>query len=349
MALESESRRIQLTGGSTLIVSLPKEWARQLNLQPGDEVVLLPQRDMSLLLVPKKAIKPSYTEAKIEVTEELAKGDRLTRVTLGYYLAGYDVFRLFFNQNAIGLKKDIKDVARRKLTGVEIVDEGRNTLTLQNLINIPGDISISDIVLKIIRVIESMLDDIKVALNTVDKNILVDIVERDNEVDRFYWLLNRILKKLTTSSYYASMSGIKDPRTILDYALINKSLERLSDHIVQIANELIPVGQQYIMGIPKEQRDKVIEYVDKVMELISVLSKPISSQVTNSVNEINNLIDLAREKAHEVRGLQGSLREYETSPTIIAAFDSILYSIARMLEYISDIGEALLNIMIEVA
>ncbi|WP_291764856.1 phosphate signaling complex PhoU family protein [Caldivirga sp. UBA161] len=349
MALESESRRIQLTGGSTLIVSLPKEWARQLNLQPGDEVVLLPQRDMSLLLVPKKAIKPSYTEAKIEVTEELAKGDRLTRVTLGYYLAGYDVFKLFFNQNTIGLKKDIKDVARRKLTGVEIVDEGRNTLTLQNLINIPGDISISDIVLKIIRVIESMLDDIKVALSTVDKNILVDIVERDNEVDRFYWLLNRILKKLTTSSYYASMSGIKDPRTILDYALINKSLERLSDHIVQIANELLQVGQQYIMGIPKEQRDKVIEYVDKVMELIGVLSKTISSQMTNNINEINNLIDLAREKAREVRGLQGSLREYETSPTIIASFDSVLYSIARMLEYISDIGEALLNIMVEVA
>jgi len=347
VSLESETRRIQLTGGSTLIVSLPKEWARQLNLQPGDEVILLPQRDMSLLLVPKKTIRSAFSEAKIEVTDELAKGDRLTRITLGYYLAGYDIFRLFFDQNTIGMKKDIKDIARRKLTGVEIVDEGRNTLTLQNLINVPGDISINDIVLKIVRVTESMLDDIKVALSTIDKNILMDIVERDNEVDRFYWLLNRMLKKLTTSTYYASASGIKDPRTILDYALINKSLERLSDHIVQIANELLQMGQQYIMGIPKEQRDKVIEYIDKVMELIGVLSRSLSSQ-PSSINEINNLIDLAREKAREVRGLQGSLREYETSPSIIASFDSILYSIARMLEYISDIGEALLNINIEV-
>lgn len=347
MSLESESRRIQLTGGSTLIVSLPKEWARQLNLQPGDEVILLPQRDMSLLLVPKKTIRPTYTEAKIDVTDELAKGDRLTRITLGYYLAGYDIFKLFFNQNLVGLKKDIKDIARRKLTGVEIVDEGRNVLILQNLINIPGDISVNDILLKIIRVIESMLDDIKVALGTVDKNILTDIIERDNEVDRFYWLLNRTLKKLTTSSYYAIASGIKDPKTILDYALINKSLERLADHVVQIANELLKIGQQYIMGVPKEQRDKVIEYIDKVMELMSILSKSLSS--SSNINEMNNLIDSAREKAKEVRGLQGSLREYETSPTIIASLDSILYSIARMLEYISDIGESLINIIIELS
>ncbi len=337
-----------MTGGSTLIVSLPKEWARQLNLQPGDEVVLIPQRDLSLLLIPRKAAKPTVLEANIDVKGDLAQSDRLIRVTLGYYLAGYDIFKLTFEQGAIALKKDIKDVARRKLTGVEIVDEGRNSLVLQNLINIPGDINVNDILLKIIRVIESMLDDTKVAINTVDKNILNDIVERDNEVDRFYWLLNRVLKKLASSTYYVVSSGIKDPRTILDYALINKSLERLSDHIVEIANELLKVGEVFIMAIPKEHRDRLVSLIDGVGEFIDSMSKLFPVQ-TLAIQDMNDLVDNARLKAREARGLQGSLRSMEIDPAVMSAYDSILYSISRMYEYVSDIGEALINIAIETA
>lgn len=338
-----------MTGGSTLIVSLPKEWARQLNLQPGDEITLIPQRDLSLLLVPRKVAKGAYSEAKINVSEYLATGDRLIRMILGHYLAGYEVFKIVFEQSTVGLKKDVKDLVRRKLAGVEIVDEGRNTLTLQNLINVPGDVSINDLVFKIVRVIQSMLDDIKVALNIVDKNILTDIIERDNEVDRFYWLLNRTLKKLMSSSYFTSMAGIKDTRTILDYVLINKSLERLADHIVQIARDLLNIGQQYIMSVPKEYRDRVTGYIDRVISLMDEVSKSLSSQSTDRLIELNKIVDEARDTAKEARGLQGRLKYIETSPEVISAFDSIMYSIARMLEYISDIGEAMLDMVIELS
>ncbi|HDI74885.1 MAG TPA: AbrB/MazE/SpoVT family DNA-binding domain-containing protein, partial [Thermoprotei archaeon] len=40
-------RRVQLTGGSTLIVSLPKEWVKSVHLKPGDYVVVMVQPDNS--------------------------------------------------------------------------------------------------------------------------------------------------------------------------------------------------------------------------------------------------------------------------------------------------------------
>ena len=49
-----EKRRVQITGGSTYIVSLPKKWAEEVSLKRGDYVLLIPQPDLSLLLVPDK-------------------------------------------------------------------------------------------------------------------------------------------------------------------------------------------------------------------------------------------------------------------------------------------------------
>jgi phosphate uptake regulator len=53
---------------------------------------------------------------------------------------------------------------------------------MKNLIDIP-DVKINDIVLKIVRALAGMLEDIRTALDTADKAILNDIIERDNEVE----------------------------------------------------------------------------------------------------------------------------------------------------------------------
>ena len=43
-----ETRKVQITGGTTLIVSLPKTWVNKVNLSAGDEVTLKPLSDGSL-------------------------------------------------------------------------------------------------------------------------------------------------------------------------------------------------------------------------------------------------------------------------------------------------------------
>ncbi|WP_462273550.1 AbrB/MazE/SpoVT family DNA-binding domain-containing protein, partial [Methanohalophilus sp.] len=45
----SERRKVQLTGGSTFIVSLPINWVRGAGLEAGDSVILAPQNKSSLL------------------------------------------------------------------------------------------------------------------------------------------------------------------------------------------------------------------------------------------------------------------------------------------------------------
>ncbi|WP_054855425.1 phosphate uptake regulator PhoU [Vulcanisaeta sp. JCM 16161] len=342
---EPETRRVQLTGGATLIVSLPKEWTRQVDLKPGDEVLVIPQPDLSLLVVPKKMVKAPLLESSINVTQDLSNIDHLERVLLAHYLSGYDVFRLNFDVSTLNLKKQVKDIVRRKLTGVEIIEEGRNTLVIQNLVNVP-DINIKDIIAKLGKTVVGMIDDLRTPIENGDKAIAMDIIERDNEVDKFYWLLNRQLKRVLVSKHALSLSGIQDPRSIIEYAIINKSLERAADHAVKIAREIVNLGDKYVLLMPQELRQRFSELLGKDSLIMNNVGKAMTEKI--DMREVNYIIDTVKyEIRSAVDSLDSSLANYNLTTQAAASARLILDSIYRIAEYVSDVGEALLNLAIE--
>jgi len=48
--MNEEKRKVQLTGGSTLTISLPVKWARAAGIKHGDELSLVQRSDNSLLI-----------------------------------------------------------------------------------------------------------------------------------------------------------------------------------------------------------------------------------------------------------------------------------------------------------
>ncbi|GAB6943561.1 hypothetical protein JCM14467A_03430 [Vulcanisaeta sp. JCM 14467] len=345
MKFEPETRRVQLTGGATLIVSLPKEWTRQVDLKPGDEVLVIPQPDLSLLVVPKKMVKAPLLESSINVTQDLSNIDHLERILLAHYLSGYDIFRLNFDISTLNLKKQVKDIVRRKLTGVEIIEEGRNSLVIQNLVNVP-DINIRDIIIKLGKTVVGMIDDLRTPIESGDRAVASDIIERDNEVDKFYWLLNRQLKRVLVSKHALSLSGIQDPRSIIEYAIINKSLERAADHAVKIAREIVNLGDKYVLLIPQELRQKFSELLSKDSMIMSNIGKAMTEKI--DMREVNYIIDIVKyELRSAIDSLDSSLSSYDLTAQAAASARLILDSIYRIAEYASDVGEALLNLAIE--
>jgi len=51
--INGETRKIQFTGKSTYIVSLPKKWVNSLGLKAGSPI-LITQQDSSLILTPQR-------------------------------------------------------------------------------------------------------------------------------------------------------------------------------------------------------------------------------------------------------------------------------------------------------
>src|SRR6059036_3450761 len=66
-----ETRKLQYTGGSSYIVSLPKKWIQDLGLKQGDHVVILRQGNSMLQIAPaSKRVAKEQREATIEVSKE---------------------------------------------------------------------------------------------------------------------------------------------------------------------------------------------------------------------------------------------------------------------------------------
>ena len=83
---KNDLRKLQVTGGSTVIVSLPKEWIKANNLGKGDFVNLeeLASGDLRLSSIQSKASKKVAT---IDCCEHMTG---LRDLMIGAYLSGAD-------------------------------------------------------------------------------------------------------------------------------------------------------------------------------------------------------------------------------------------------------------------
>ena len=50
-------RKVQITGGNSFVVSLPKTWVKDVGLKPRDAVAIITQPDSSLLIIPRRELR----------------------------------------------------------------------------------------------------------------------------------------------------------------------------------------------------------------------------------------------------------------------------------------------------
>ena len=77
-----EIRRVQMTGGSSYIITLPKEWIKLSNVKKNDQIGLSQQSDGTLLITPKMIDK------QIQKFKIFKVDDRTNHIFLFIHLSG---------------------------------------------------------------------------------------------------------------------------------------------------------------------------------------------------------------------------------------------------------------------
>ncbi len=328
-----EKRKVQLTGGATLIVSLPIKWAREIGLSAGDEIFLAPQPDRSLLLT----TQPKTDEQIYEATIKLVPGesqDNNLRLLVAHYLVGYDIIKLI-SPGGFGAsdRKWIKDAVRQRLIGLEVVGESHDELILQSLLNY-RDLPLAKAMQSMTRLISSMHEDALHALRNRDLELAEDIIQRDDEVDRFYLLIVRQLKAAIEDPGLSEKIGITHPRECLGYRLISKSMERIGDHAEKIARNIIEL-------------DSGVESIDRICEMgemaHDVFMRGIASLSKENTKDANSVITDAAEVVAMGVAIDKDIRK-ECNVTEVSF---ILESLRRIAEYGADIAEISINLNTE--
>jgi len=298
------ARRLQQIG-SSILVSLPSQWVKSNSLKKGSIVPVDINRDNSISIFPSEDATEKIKEVTISYSP--AAMDTLVNQVYGAYLLGYDLIRI---KGTLQISFDDADrikKAMRKLVGLEIVDEDALNITAQFLLD-ANTLDAEKIMRRMSSIVAGMYRDVLEAIRSKENNITKVISGRDDEVDRQYFLLVRLIRSAMMDQKLAGKLNLSNI-DILDYRIAANHLESAGDNIVdlaasiqdlsraRIADEILEAG----LVVERMQENSVAAFVNK--------NRSESNTVVKMYDNFNRLMNSVKESVtgKEARNLQSTV------------------------------------------
>jgi phosphate uptake regulator len=221
-------------GEGTILVSLPKAWVKKNGIKKGDTLSVEELSARKLMVKPLEAGADEPKQIAIEYP-----GDDLSQVTndvTGAYLLGYDIIRIVGSKVIPREDRASIKATIGRLVGLEIMDEDSKRITMQFLLE-PTAIIPERIVLRMSGLLDGMLKDMAEALRKGDGKLLGLVGERDDEVDRLYFLLVRATRAAIVRPEVAEGYGLSAV-DLLDYRVLASFLESVGDAVSELSRKL---------------------------------------------------------------------------------------------------------------
>ena len=339
MKEENFLRKLQVTGGSTIIVSLPKSWVKGSGVNPGSYVSLKPQPDGSILIIPKSiGSKEALKETSINVASGMSV-DEAIRKFVAYYLVGYELIRIKFSQGTIENKTTIKNILRRKFIGVEPISESADELVVQCIVGYK-EIPLHTALTRMGVLTISMINDAMNALKNVDHKMALEVFDRDDEVDRLYFFTVRQLKKAVRETATLNEIGLPTARACLGYRMIIKSIERAADHAARIAS--------LATTLKKPATEEIVKEMEKIKEIsTATLKESLNLIFKFDFKKANQLISRVEDVKSLEENLISKILKQRLAADEIVTLRLAIESLKRIVEYSADIAETTINLTIE--
>lgn len=324
-----EVRKVQITGGATFMVTLPKGWAERVGLQPGSPLLIVP-REEALILVPEERARPAKVLLKLRNQSEEA----LAREFISLYIAGFDSIEVRGERISPEQRRVIREVSRA-LIGPEIVEESAETMIIHNLLDL-SEVSAERTFERICLISRSMFTDALQALLDRDSDLARDVVGRDSEVDRLFLMLSRQLRIALQDILGEEEARLK----LFDYYTATKQVERIADHAVKIAQAANALEQ----SIPEGLREAIARASREVVARLDGATEALRQL---DLDRANGVIDKAAETEELLLKMGELLWQLELDdskrPRAAQALSIVIDSISRVSDYTTNIAEVALN------
>ena len=241
-------RRLQRIG-SSLLVSLPKEWVDANNLEKSSQVEIETGQD-SISISANKEIRPTK---ELQISYPLPKEENIVADITGAYLLGYDIIQI--NSKTTIPSEDREKIrnSMRRLVGMEIIEEDSSHINMQFLLD-ATTLNPEKILKRMSSLALGMYDDVSSGLILDDKSNLQTLSNRDVEVNRQYFLLVRLIRSTLVDRRLANVFNLENI-DVLDYRIAANLLENAGDSIVEISNFI------YNSSLSKEYSTKIFKVV----------------------------------------------------------------------------------------
>jgi phosphate uptake regulator len=227
-------------------VTIPKAWAKRVGLAPGSVISYEERPDGRLLVSPK------IDEVRAPQEVILEPSPFVRREIIEKYLLGYDIIRI--QSSGPSLPPEVRDEVRRttkRLVGLEVLEEDAKKIVLQCLVE-PSLLNPERILRRLEMLSMPMQLDAVQAFVESNSELGKGVTERDEEVDRWYFLLVRLVRAAIADTYLLEKIGVSAV-DCLDFRLLGSYIETFADYAVTIAENVqdkltVPKSEQTLLG-----------------------------------------------------------------------------------------------------
>jgi phosphate uptake regulator len=302
------ARRLQQIG-SSILVSLPSMWIKSNNLKKGSIVPVHINRDNSISIFASEDDTADKIK-ELTIPYPSVSMDVLVNQVYGGYLLGYDMIRIKASSQISFEDADRIKKAMRKLVGLEIVDEDGFHMSAQFLLD-ADTLDAEKILRRMSAIVAGMYRDMLEVIRLKQNSSIRKVISgRDDEVDRQYFLLVRLIRSAMMDQKLAGKLNLSNI-DILDYRIADNLIESAGDYIVDLANEIdlsrikavdeiVEAGvlvekmhEKSVAAFVNKNRSEsngVVKMYDNFMDVINSIKSSVDSNNLESTVAVLNLI-----------------------------------------------------------
>jgi phosphate uptake regulator len=331
-----EIRRVQVTGGASFVVTLPKDWAEEQHIKKNDPVGLVVQPDGTLLVTKKITDEPLQRTKEID-SSKVTDPSFLFRMLIGTYISGFSTIRITTKERFPPFVRTIVRDFTQMTIGQEVVEETPTVIAIRDLLN-PSEMPFDNTIKRMYVIVKSMHEDAITALETQNRSLAQDVITRDMDADRLNWLIARQTNMIMQHASLSRKMGIS-PKMAMHFYMLSRIIERVGDHAVRVAEHAMPV-------MDAEIDRKILGSVKRSsMMSLEIFDRSITSFFSNDMKEAHRNIESISALEKICGDINNMVLKQDTLVAINIGY--IAESIRRSGEYAGDISETVINLLVE--
>lgn len=249
-----ETRKVQLSGGTTYTISLPKSWAQEHGIDTDSLLSLYPNGDGSLLV--EVLGDESSDDRTADVDVATTPPDALAEQLVALYTVGFDEVVLRDRTGHPEERRRVVESAIDGLSGFELLEASDTRIRLQNLVD-AENVDIRKSALRLRLVVLSMQRDAVTAIVEGDADLAERVIARDSEADKLFAMVTRHFRRSLSDLHEVEKLEHSRDRLFECY-YVCRQLERIADHAVKMA-AFVP-GSEY--PVPDAVIDRLESFAD---------------------------------------------------------------------------------------
>jgi phosphate uptake regulator len=336
--------------GSSILISLPTEWIKKNFLSKGKSINIETNSDNTISIYsinqnedikiefnyhtnnPEERTKNNVNKKDLtngKTTEDI---QILLNKIFGAYLLGYNIINIKSIEPISFEDSETIKNSIRKLIGLEIVDENNHNINLQFLLD-AKTLNIEKILKMMNSIITGMLRETIYPINgNFNQDLKKKISSRDDEIDRQYFLLVRLLRTAIMNKKLASTLNLSNI-DMLDYRIAANFLETAGDLITELISYLTEVKEdKQIIELIKKTGESLEEMQTYSIEAFTKMSRDKAFKVIENYEEFKGSLS-------EIKKNIKSNKEILTNETSLVAVVNIISCLDKIAKCWIDITD----------